>query len=78
MPVVFYAFGHCIFEDCPCTFQLQMRREDLVTKRITVIYEGSVKYSAGERQSRFIKSDTRKDMASKFHKGTDKPSKVYQ
>ena len=77
-PVVFYAFGHCIFEDCPCTFQLQMRREDLVTKKITVIYKGSVKHSAGERHSRFIKSDTQKDMASKFHKGADKPSKVYQ
>lgn len=78
IPVVFSAYGHCIFEDCSCKFKLEMRRRDKATKRITVFYEGSVKHSAGERQSRFIKSDIRKEMASKFHKGPDKPSKMYQ
>ena len=78
IPVVFYAYGHCIFEDCNCKFKLEMRRRDKATKRITVFYEGSVKHLVGERQSRFIKSDIRNEMASTFHKGPDKPSKVYQ
>ena len=34
-PVVFYAHGHCIFEDCSCKFKLEMQREDKATKRIT-------------------------------------------
>ena len=35
-PVIFYARGHCTFEDCSCKFKLEMRREDKATKRITV------------------------------------------
>ena len=43
-----------------------------------VLYNGSVKQAAGKRQSRFIQNEERNTMANKFHKGHDKPSKIYQ
>ena len=59
-PIVFCAKSKCIFEDCSCTFKLGMKRDDFVEKKITVLYNGSVKHAAGERQSRFIQNDERK------------------
>ena len=77
-PYVFTASGFCIFNDCSCTFELSMKKEDFETKLISVVYNGSVKHAAGERQARFLKGDQRKAMIEKFHKGNDKPSMVYQ
>ena len=31
IPVVFYACGNCIFEDCACKFKLKLRRGDSIT-----------------------------------------------
>jgi hypothetical protein len=76
--MMFSAYGKCIFQDCSCTFELAMKREDFAEKKVMVLYNGSVKHAAGERQSRFIQNEERKTMANKFHKGHDKPSKIYQ
>ena len=55
-----------------------MKRNDFVNKLVTIEYQGSVKHANGDRHSRFIQNDDRKAMVDTFHKGPDKPSKVYQ
>ena len=75
---VFKASGMCIFDDCSCCFNIIMKRNDFVNKLVTIEYQGSVKHANGDRHSRFIQNDDRKAMVDTFHKGPDKPSKVYQ
>ena len=55
-----------------------MKKDDVETKTVTVVYSGYIKHAAGERQSRYIKGDQRDELRKQFNKGPDKPSVVYQ
>ena len=70
------ASGFCIFQHC--TFNVSMKKDDFEKRIVNVIYSGSVRHAAGERHARFIKGEERKAMPKSFHKGSDKPSAVYQ
>ena len=59
-------------------FQFKHEKGRLREKIVNVVYNGSVKHTAGERHARFIKGEERQAMAKMFHKGPDKPSTVYQ
>ena len=72
------ADGFCIFDECECKFNLFMTKKNFEEKILTVTYDGFIKHAAGERHSRFIKGDERKELQKQFHKGPEKPSLVYQ